>query len=216
MVTIWKLTGGRLCLDFVNTVAGWVSGGKRRGRDDARDYADVPLRDKLMGYGDLLSWAESAGAISHGELLRLGRRAASDPQGAVSVLARAIGLRAALYRIFKSAVENWTPDAGDMEILQRELLAARAHERLAHVSGAFVWAWDDSGRALDRVLWPVARCAAELLASDGRAMIGQCGGGECGWMFLDTSRNRKRRWCDMRECGNRAKVRRFRERGGVG
>jgi predicted RNA-binding Zn ribbon-like protein len=208
MVTTWKLIGGRLSLDFVNTVAGWVSGGKPRGRD----YSDAALRDKLPHYRDLLSWAESAGALSHGESRRLGRRASLHPREAACVLARAIELRAALYRIFKSGVEDWEPDPADIEILQRELSAARAHERLTHVSAAFAWTWDDSGRALDRMLWPVARCAAELLASGGRAGIRQCGGDECGWMFLDSSRNRKRQWCDMRDCGNRAKVKRFRER----
>ncbi|MEW6230587.1 MAG: CGNR zinc finger domain-containing protein [Bacillota bacterium] len=27
--------------------------------------------------------------------------------------------------------------------------------------------------------------------------------------FLDTTRNHSRRWCSMRDCGNRVKVRRF-------
>lgn len=207
MVTPWKLIGGRLCLDFVNTVAGWVSGGRRRGRD----YADTVLRDKLPHYGDLLAWAASAGALTAGESRRLGRRAASDPRAAASAMARAAGLREALYRIFKSVVENWTPRPADMEVLQRVLSMARAHQRLARVSGAFVWIWDGSDKTLDRVLWPVAASAAELLTSSDVAMIRQCGGDECGWMFLDSSRNHSRQWCNMKECGNRAKVRRFRQ-----
>ena len=208
MVTTWKWVGGRLCLDFVNTVAGWVSGGRRRGRD----YADTVLRDKMPRYGDLLAWAECAGALTRSESRRLGRRAASDPRAAASAMATAAELREALYRIFKSVVENWTPRPTDMEVLQRELSMARAHQRLTRVSGAFVWTWDDSDRTLDRVLWPVAGSAAELLTSNDRAMIRQCGGDDCGWMFLDTSRNHSRQWCNMKDCGNRAKVRRFRQR----
>jgi predicted RNA-binding Zn ribbon-like protein len=208
MVTTWKRIGGRLCLDFVNTVAGWVSGGRRRGRE----YADTGLRDKLLRYGDLLAWAECAGAVTKNQSRRLGRRAASDPRAAASALASAAELRGALYRIFKSVVENWTPRPADMEVLERELSAARAHQRLARVSGAFVWTWEDSDRELERVLWPVAGSAAELLTSNDLAMIRQCGGEECGWMFLDTSRNHTRHWCNMKECGNRAKVRRFRQR----
>lgn len=208
MVTTWKWIGGRLCLDFVNTVAGWVSGGGRHGRD----YADTVLRDKMPRYGDLLAWAECAGILTRGESRRLGRRAARDPWGAAAAMATAAELRRVLYRIFKSAVENWTPGPADMEVLQRELSMARAHQRLARVSSAFVWTWDDSDRTLEGVLWPIADSAAELLTSNDLAMIGQCGGEECGWMFLDTSRNHSRQWCDMRECGNRAKVRRFRQR----
>jgi predicted RNA-binding Zn ribbon-like protein len=208
MVTTWKWVGGRLCLDFVNTVAGWVSGGGRRGRD----YADTLLRDKLPRYGDLLAWAECAGALTGSESRRLGRCAARDPRAAACAMAAAVELREALYRIFKSVVENWTPRPADMKVLQRELSMAKAHQRLARVSGAFLWTWDDSDRTLDRVLWPVAGSAAELLTSNDLAMVRQCGGDECGWMFLDTSRNHSRQWCNMKDCGNRAKVRRFRQR----
>ncbi len=207
-VSTWKFIGGRLCLDFVNTVGGRVSGGRRGGRD----YAEVVVRDKLPAYGDLLSWAQSAGALTRRERLQLGRRATDGARAAVSAMARAIELRAALYRIFKSAVESWAPDPADLEILQRELHAARAHERLLYVSGAFAWKWADSDQALDRALWPVARSAAELLASDGLSMVRQCAGQGCGWMFLDASRTHNRHWCDMKDCGNRAKVKRFRER----
>jgi len=208
VVTTWKYIGGRLCLDFVNTVAGWVSGGNRRGRD----YADTVLRDKLSGYQDLLGWAECAGALTRNESRRLSRCAQSDPRAAASTLAMAAELRAALYRIFKSSVENWSPRPADMEVLQRQLSMAGAHQRLARVSGAYVWRWDDSDRTLERVLWPVVASAAELLTSNDLAMIRQCGGDACGWMFLDTSRNHSRQWCTMRECGNRAKVKRFRRR----
>lgn len=208
MVTKWWLVGGRLCLDFVNTSGARVSGGKRRGRD----YVDFVLRDKLHGYESLLGFSEAAGSITHSEAGRLGRVAANDPPGAASVLTRAVEFREALYRIFKSVVEKWAPEAGDLEILQRELGNARGHERLAYRGGEFVWTWDDASDGLDRVLWPVAQSAAELLASSDLGMVGQCGGDECGWLFLDTSRNGRRRWCDMSECGNRAKVKRFRER----
>jgi predicted RNA-binding Zn ribbon-like protein len=42
--------------------------------------------------------------------------------------------------------------------------------------------------------------------------VGQCPGEECGWLFLDITRSGRRPWCDMADCGNLAKVRRFRER----
>ena len=208
MVTKWKLIGGRLCLDFVNTVGGWVSGGTGRGHN----YADMVLREKLPRYGDLMSWAECGGALTEREARQLGRRAANEPRAAAFALARAAGLRGALYRIFKSVVENWTPRPADVAILQRHLSVSRTHQRLSRLSGAFVWTWEDSDPTLERVLWPVADSAAELLTSRDLALIRQCGGDECGWMFLDTSRNHSRQWCNMKECGNRAKVRRFRQR----
>src|SRR5690606_34555848 len=71
--------------------------------------------------------------------------------------------------------------------------------------------WPESN-ALDQVLWPVAVSAAELLTSADRERVKECAADTCNWLFLDMSRNRSRRWCDMKECGNRAKARRFYKR----
>jgi len=50
-----------------------------------------------------------------------------------------------------------------------------------------------------------------LLTSSQRLnQVRQCRGDNCGWLFVDGSKNHSRRWCDMRDCGNRAKVRRHR------
>jgi predicted RNA-binding Zn ribbon-like protein len=183
-LTVWKFVGGRVCLDFVNTVGGRVRG--------------VVVRDKLQGYKDLLDWSEAAGLI--------GSAGAFAPRAGRAVFSRAIALREALYLLFRDK-----RDPGALEILNRELLIARGHERLNRLRGGFVWGWDESP-ALDRMLWQVARSAAELLGSSELARVRLCNGEECGWLFLDTSRNGRRHWCDMRDCGNRAKVKRFRER----
>ncbi len=74
--------------------------------------------------------------------------------------------------------------------------------------GSFVWKYDDR-RAFDRVLWPIARAAADLLTSDQLPYVRACSSKTCEWFFLDTSKGRRRRWCDMTRCGNRAKGQRF-------
>jgi predicted RNA-binding Zn ribbon-like protein len=117
-------------------------------------------------------------------------------------LRRAIRFREALYRIFKAAIDERRPHAEDLAALNRELAA----ERLTFRSGRFTLGDDDS------LLSIIARDAVRLLTSDELSRVRQCGGESCGWLFLDTSRNRSRQWCDMRDCGNLAKVRRFRER----
>jgi len=195
----WKFVGGRLCLDFLNTVGGRVR-------------SATVLRDKLVDYYDLLDWSRLAGLANQAESRRLARRAASQGRDAAATLARAVLLREALYRIFTSALDGRRPREADLSTLSRELRIARAHERLAHKGGAFRWAWEDAGAELDRILWPVSRSAADLLTSVDLSRIRRCAGHECGWLFLDTSRNRSRHWCDMKDCGNRAKVRRFRKR----
>jgi predicted RNA-binding Zn ribbon-like protein len=94
-----------------------------------------------------------------------------------------------------------------MATINAELATAGTHLRVVESDGGFGWGWED-GDALDRVLWPVARAAAELLVAGDLSRIGQCAGEECQWLYVDTSRNHSRRWCDMNDCGNRAKARR--------
>ncbi|MEM7635702.1 MAG: CGNR zinc finger domain-containing protein [Pseudomonadota bacterium] len=40
------------------------------------------------------------------------------------------------------------------------------------------------------------------------ARVKLCPSDNCGWLFLDESKNRRRQWCAMDLCGNRAKARR--------
>ncbi len=192
------MVGGRLCLDFVNTVGG-------------RDRSNV-LRDKLPDYHQLLDWSRAAGIAKPAESRHLAQQAALHQHAAEATLSRAVLLREALYRVFKSAVNGLRTSPADLETLSRELRVARAHQLLTRAGGVFKWTWEDEGYALDRILWPISLSAADLLTSDHLSRLRQCGGQDCGWMFLDISRNRSRQWCDMKDCGNRAKVRRFRKR----
>jgi len=63
--------------------------------------------------------------------------------------------------------------------------------------------------SLEAILWPIAGSAGELLTSDDLGRVRQCGGKTCRWMFVDRSKNRSRRWCDLKVCGNRTKARKL-------
>ena len=207
-----KLVGGRLCLDFVNTVAARVAARKPRASGKAGDAIG---RDRLGAYPDLVRWSRRAGALAAGEAEELLGRARRRPSAAAAAFRRAVGLREAIYRIFIAVIKEWGAQASDLEILNRELAAARARERVVAGEEGFEWEWDRPTPGLDRMLWPVVRSAAELLTSAELGFARECQGEDCGWLFLDTSRNRTRRWCDMSDCGNLAKVRRFRRRRGA-
>ena len=184
------LLGGHPALDFVNTVGG-------RTHSTATKY--VVDREHLESVDDLLTWAKEAG------IAKPPRRAPA------SLLDRALRLRESLYRIFKSFIDGRKPDARDLDVLNRELAEARAHERLAVIGGRATIELEERDSA-EHMLRVIARAAAELLTSDRMSRVRLCGGESCGWLFLDTSRNRSRQWCDMGDCGNIAKVRRFREK----
>jgi predicted RNA-binding Zn ribbon-like protein len=185
------------CLDFTNTA-------------DAHDRP--PATDKLQpGYVNLLAWCEGAGIVDVEMAQRLRRRAKNEPRVAAEVRKRAVALRTALFRIATSLSAEDTPDAHDLATLEREVYAARAHQRLQARDGALAWAFPDEP-LLERVLWPIVVSAEQLLRSPSAGRIRRCSGEGCQRLFLDTTKNGSRRYCSAQGCGNRERVRRFRQR----
>lgn len=190
---VFELSGGRLCLDFANTV-------DDRPRDRPSDH--------LGAYRDLVAWARQAGIVDGDGAGRLLDLADRRPSAATDTLRRAVALRENLYRIFSAVAAGGSPSAGDLATLNRALAEALGRARLVPADTGFRWGWEGGPEALGGVLWPVARSAAELLTSDDLFRVRECAADDCGWLFLDASKNRSRRWCDMSVCGNRAKARR--------
>ncbi|MGK5641104.1 CGNR zinc finger domain-containing protein [Streptomyces sp. URMC 126] len=60
-----------------------------------------------------------------------------------------------------------------------------------------------------RALGALAVAWSELVVTGEAARLKRCAEHGCAWVFWDTSKNRSRRWCSMRVCGNRAKARRY-------
>jgi predicted RNA-binding Zn ribbon-like protein len=193
----FKLRGGVVCLDFVNTVGSRLT-------DRSSEY--------LRSYEDLLVWGRQAGLLAFEETEGLSRRAALDPEGAQETLSRALALREAIHRVISRTIAGEVQDESDLSALNRELSISLSHLRVMPSGGAYGWDWDrsgdDGGALLDSPLWPVAQSAAELLTSPKLGRVKVCAGEGCGWVFLDESRNGSRRWCDSRDCGNRERVRR--------
>ncbi|MBO0726621.1 MAG: CGNR zinc finger domain-containing protein [Blastocatellia bacterium] len=204
-----KLVGERLCLDFVNTVGGWNPDPARAKRDP---YAAVARADKLNDYFDLLAWSLHAKLFNENEARALAREAGRREKEAAVTLKRAVALRGAIYRICAAIIHEARPRSSDLELLNQELNISHGRVRLGAGEGNLVWEWEGAKNALDRMLWRVADSAAEMFTTDDLARLRGCRGEDCGWMFLDVSKNSRRQWCDMQTCGNLAKVRRFRQR----
>lgn len=193
----FEMIAGAASLDFANTV-----GGLRGGN----------AFDRLHSFADLVRWARQAALIPAGEAERLVQLASHRQEAAEAVLARACELREAIYLIFAALAAQAEPPAEAVSLLNDELSRALGHLGLAWSPAGFTWQWRTPEDSLDAVLWPIVRSAAELLISPTVQSVRQCANATCSWLFLDTSRNHSRRWCDMRGCGNRAKVRRHRAR----
>jgi predicted RNA-binding Zn ribbon-like protein len=187
-----KLLGGRPSLDFANTADWHVS--------------DQPV-EYLTSYTELVAWGLHAGTLTSPQAQQLLAEAARRPEDAAALLQRAIALREAIFGIFSDIASGDAPQAPDLDLFNVELSNALAHSRIALARDGFSWEWTGGDVALDRMLWPVLHDAADLLISGDLDRVGQCADDRCGWLFLDMSRNRSRRWCSMEDCGNRAKVR---------
>ncbi len=184
-----------LCLDFSNT-ADW--------------HASEHPEEQLNNYADLVKWAGGKGLILASEARELNKEAGHHPEQASQVLGRAIELREAIYRIFSAQAHGRILPQTDLGIINRALSYALSKAQVILTANGFRWGWVSDKIALDRMLWPIARSAADLLTSDKwLARVGQCNDDRgCGWLFLDKSKNHSRRWCDIKDCGNRAKQQR--------
>jgi predicted RNA-binding Zn ribbon-like protein len=197
--SMWSvaLIGGSLCLDFANTVD-W--------------HASERPRENLNTFGDLLSWGQHAGIITKREARELGCMAADSPSEAEMVLKQAVDLREAIYRIFSAVTAGSLPSDEDLATFNENLLRASLRSRIVKTKDGLLWDWIGGKGTLDWMLNPIIRSAADLLVSDDLRRVKRCADPQCGWLFLDVSRNKSRRWCDMKDCGNRAKASRFYQR----
>jgi predicted RNA-binding Zn ribbon-like protein len=193
------LHGGRLCLDFTYTAV----------------WRATPRPDEtLVDYSALLAFSTRTGTLRAHEEARLAEVAEAHPDEAAAVVARAVDLREALYRVFLAQVAGRSPRQPDLDRFNAELAEAMARATVHPDDEGFAWDWtsaldEPDAASLASPLWPIARSAADLLTSPDLARVKRCPGEGCGWLFLDTSKNGSRRWCDMAGCGNRARVRAF-------
>lgn len=192
-----RCPGGALCLDFCNTGQG------------ARDRGGA---EWLAGFDDLLNWFDASAALKPEYVRRFRHAADHAPDYASKFRLRAIALRETLHRVFEARVRGEVPSRADLARLETEYAQGAAFAQLAWEHGRGTWKLDPAVTELAAMLQPVMRSAADLLTSDALARLRRCGNPTCSWLFIDETRNRSRRWCEMASCGNVLKVRRHRER----
>ena len=196
--TPFEYTGGNLCLDFANTV--------NKRTDPAR------REELLTNYDRLLQWSRESGALGKEACVQLQRLAAEAPGNAQSALRSAIQLRDAIFDIFLAVTERWPIPQTALALLNKEIRRTFEHSEITNNTRSFAWEWLLPERNLEAMLWPVARAAAQLLTSEDLNLVRQCAAEDCAWLFLDATKNHRRRWCEMKTCGNRSKARNYYQR----
>ena len=190
-----KLIAGWLCLDFSNTLG---------------MHASELGREFLRSYFDLAEWSNYAGIVTDEEECILLHKAEKSPREAEGVLQEAKELREIIFRIFSSIAKKKVPQEKDISLFNKKLSRMMRQSKLEIAESGIEWNVRGNKNSLDWPLNSVIHSAFMLLTSDERDKIKMCADERgCGWLFIDHSKNRSRRWCDMTDCGNLAKQKRF-------
>jgi predicted RNA-binding Zn ribbon-like protein len=184
-----------LCLDFTDTVD-W------RTSNHSKDLLD--------SYADLVNWSQRKGVIGVKESKKLLRLAEVETATTEKALDEAITLREAIYRIFSAVAHGRRAGSNDVGILNQYLSKAMVKLEVQITDRGYELGWCNEELA-DKMLYPIAKSAAELLTSEHIDRVRECANEEegCGSMFLDYSKSHSRRWCSMEGCGNKAKLRTY-------
>ena len=203
--TLFDLSGGHPALDLVNSL-------------DNRFRHDGP-NEILVGYGELLRFLGESELLDTRQIRVLGKGASGA--AAEQALRSVRELREAAAGVFYAAFERRAPAPADIKTLERHFLEASRHRELhwrplahgnQHTHSDITWQWAGSGAEPNLPLWILSQSVSDLLLSADLARVRTCAVDTCRWLFLDTSKNHTRRWCNMKVCGNRMKARRFQAR----
>jgi predicted RNA-binding Zn ribbon-like protein len=204
----FEMIAGHPALDFVNSI------------DDR--FADGGPVELLTTYDDLLRFVSQAELITERQFRELKKLEPSLVERS-KVVAQAVHLREALAAILYAILDHQEPAKAALLDVETIFKDAAGHRRLVfkHTNGAelpsgLVWEYKGVATEIQSPVWLLAEAANNLLTSPQAGLIRKCASTTCQWLFLDTSKNHTRRWCDMKICGNRNKARRFHLRQAAG
>jgi predicted RNA-binding Zn ribbon-like protein len=193
----FEFISGARCLDFANTI--------HNSRAEDKE-------EELRAVSDLLQWAKEADLLSSADHDRLALHYGRNPREAAAALAKGTAIRDLLLSIFAGIANGRSLSSQRLSELNAALAQAPGLLRVHKNPDRIETEWTSAADGLQQVLFAILSSAAELLASDRLARVRECASVDCTWLFVDESRNRSRRWCDMSACGNRMKARRHYQR----
>ena len=189
----YELIAGHPALDLVNTL-------------DWR-FRDGNSEELLDSYRNLLRFLEQSKLLTPSQTNRMAR--AVSERDAVRVLEAVRELREAIAEVLYAMLDRRKPAAASINTLEACFKSASKHQNLRWSDSSLIWNFPLTANPPDLPLWLLSLRASSLLTSSEIERVRACDNPECRWLFLDTSKNHTRRWCDMKICGNRMKARRF-------
>lgn len=183
------LDGGVLCLDFVNTV---------------HDRVKQPLKDYLKNSADILCWGKRAGIISGDSFSVLSKKVEAPGIDMQPFYEKALELRELLYGIFYKISHSTPVTPEEIRAFNVFLGSYFNSITVKYQDQKFSESWKWKGEDMNRIPLTVVKSAYELILSGRLDRVKECP--NCGWLFLDHTRNGKRKWCSMKSCGSGVKA----------
>ncbi|UZR99798.1 CGNR zinc finger domain-containing protein [Chondrinema litorale] len=184
----YKLIGGEECFDFTNTVS-W--------RETAHPHDWLDIEENLA------RWAQITGILNEGQAKHLIKISNEELEYVKSI-------RVFLYQLFNSQITKGSISKDSLYELSELTQKANKHQVLSPSPTGYIWSWQQSIKPIELVLFTIIKSASDVLTRGDLSRIKKCP--SCQWLFLDTSKNKRRRWCTMEDCGNRHKVNAFNRR----
>ena len=187
-----QLDGGCFVFDFINTVNTRVA---------------TPARDYLNTYKDVLQWSAKALLLPSKDIRALGQYADKNKDDAQAAFSKLIGARETLYQLFAAVTRKEKPEPGTLDKFNRLLGQSfgKMKMEIATAKASIHFSGDEV--SLDEPLRLIMKSAYDVLTAQDFDRLKECPG--CGWIFLDQTKNGKRRWCDMKVCGSNDKAKRY-------
>lgn len=185
-----------LCCNFVNTVSSWKG-------EKKHDY--------LESYNDFVAWCAKLEVSDLRTLDMLRQLAAVQPEEAMVALVRVKEIREVIRGLISAVAHNDNDEKSKFLPAANLLLVdAVSRQRLLYVEGKFLMGQVEAPGDLSSPVWKVVNSLASLLTGQEAVRIKECP--SCGWVFLDETRNGKRKWCNPQSCGSTDKMMRYNQR----
>lgn len=188
-----EFDGGWLCLDFINTV-------KSRFEEPIQDYLIIP--------SDWLIWSKRQNLLNKSQLRNIELYMKENTKVTSNSLKTIIEFRENIYKLFKAIAHNKKPSKDSLQCVSESISFCFNHYSLDLIDNKKLTEhFSVDNNPLLTPFLEIIKSSYELLKSDKLARVKECE--NCGWLFLDKSKNSSRRWCNMQTCGSSEKTKRY-------
>jgi predicted RNA-binding Zn ribbon-like protein len=190
-----KLDGGCPAFDFTNTIS---------------NRNTLIFHDYLATYDDYLQWCKKVALLPNTELKEIVAYANTHSKATLDMHNNAIETREMLFELFSDIINRRKAREDVLTKFNAMLSHTLSHLKLEIVGREIKTSLFKRDSLLEVPVFLLIKNAFDLLTAADPSRMKECP--NCGWLFLDKTKNGKRRWCNMQVCGARDKSHRYYER----